>query len=87
MEAAFLPLNPHIVVLFSLLPEVRPRRSLLCLLNHDDGKSVKFSRFIYVRGRAEAIHAISADRKSILSFDGIVAVAFEHGLVALLGEI
>ena len=86
VEANFLASTSYLVVLLSLPPEVRPQRSLVCLLNLDDVKSFTSSRFISLRGRAEAIHLISADKKSILSFNGVVAVAFGHGLVALLGE-
>ena len=85
MGATFIPSTPYIVVLLSLPLEVRPQRSLICLLNYEDGKSIKFSRFISIRGRAEAFHVVSYDRKSIPSFDGALAVAFGHGLVALLG--
>ncbi|VDM23030.1 unnamed protein product [Hydatigera taeniaeformis] len=85
-EATFLPSTSFIVVLFVPSQNLRPIRSLLCLLNLSDEKSATFTRVISLRGRAEAIHAIAVDRESISPFDGIVAVAFERGLLALVAS-
>ncbi|KAH9279030.1 hypothetical protein ECG_08602 [Echinococcus granulosus] len=83
-EAAFLPSTSIMAALFVPSHDARPKRSLVCLLNLSDGKSVKFTRFISLRGRAEAIHAVAVNHKSIPPFDGMVAVAFERGLLTLL---
>lgn len=85
-EVAFLPSSSSMVVLFTPSQDIRPKRSLVCLLSLSDEKSVKFTRFISLRGRAEAIHAVAVGRQSFPSFDGMVVVAFEGGLLALVGN-
>ncbi|VDK36694.1 unnamed protein product [Taenia asiatica] len=83
-EVTFLPSSSSMVVLFAPSQDVRPKRSLVCLINISDEKPANFTRFISLRGRAETIHAIAVDRKSFPSFDGMVVVAFECGLLALV---
>ncbi|KAL5971884.1 Protein ELYS [Taenia solium] len=60
-EVTFLPSSSSMVVLFAPSQDVRPKRSLVCLMNISDEKPVNFTRFISLRGRAEAIHAIAVD--------------------------
>lgn len=84
-DATFLPNSSQILLLLAPPENAKPLRSIICLVDLNDGTSMSFLRFISIRGKAKCLRIVSTDLKSLPAFQGSVVVALERGQITLLG--
>lgn len=83
-DVTFLPNSSQLLLLLAPPENSKPLRSIICLVDLNDGTKVSFQRFISIRGKAELIHLVSTEQSTLTGFQGAVAIALDRGHVVLL---